>query len=268
MAITQIEKEGKKILRYEFQPKLEDGTPIGGIQVVEGETHEELMEKAASNYEHLYRKNRELIRGSQLTSTTAEASPQFKTRPLTAAERMQITRDINDPEKIDSALDLAIEAKLGAKPEHVSQTIDKNSRNASSIRAAQEAAVWKDMHPEFYPSQNNVNDIAMWVQNKGLEFTVENFEKAYTELAPALEQAPSSPERTQETPSEAAATSRIAGDGNGTGQRQPPTSPSRRQATSRGTAKRDGVTVEQFRLMRPEERKRFIAANPNYKFAN
>jgi hypothetical protein len=269
MAITQIEKDGKKILRYEFQPKLENGTPIGGIQVVEGETHEELMEKAATNYEHLYRKNRELIRKTELSVSAPAPAPQFKPRTLTAEERMKIARDINDPEKIDAALDLALEAKFGAKPEQVSQRVEAGSKDAAHTRAAAEAAAWRDQHPEFYVSTNNVKDLLNWISNRGKTVTVENLEEAYKELAPALEQAPSSPERTQETPSEAAAPSRIAGtDGTGQRQSQVPTAVTRRQSASRGTAKKDGITIEQFRRMEPKERKEFIKKNPNYSFAS
>ena len=274
MAITEVEKDGKKQLQYRFQPTLEDGTPIGGEQVVYGETHDELMDKAAENYQHLYRKNRELLRAEKLGGKAPDgaqpAAPAvtFKPRPLTAEERMQLARDLNNPEKIDSALDLALEAKFGAKPQAVSESVNSNASRAASLHAAQQAEAWRDSHPEFHASPKNVRDIATWIQNRNLEFTVENFDKAYEDLLPALEVAPPSPVRTTPTPESATPDSRIAVAGGGTGQRQTevppvPTTVSRKTGTTKVTPKKEGMTADQFRKLTNDERRKFLREHPD-----
>jgi hypothetical protein len=274
MSISQIEKDGKQVYRYEFQPTLEDGTPIGGTQVVEADTQDGVVDALKESYTHLYRKNRELLRKEKLEGKAPEgvkaAAPEvtFQPRSLTAEERMRLARDLNDPEKVDSALDLALEAKFGAKPQEFSQTVGSNSSKAASIYAAQQAEAWRDQHPEFYPSRENVLAIASWVKNRNIEFTIENLEKAYEDLAPALETAPPSVPRTDSTPSPATADSRITAPvGSGT-QRQTatppvvPTTVSRKTGTTRGAPKQDGVTADQFRRMSNDERRKFLKEHP------
>ena len=273
MAIKEVEKDGKKLLEYRFQPKLEDGTPIGGEQVVYGETNDELMDKAADNYQHLYRKNREFLLQQKIKApegTAPAPEVRFKPRPLTAEERMKISREFQDPEKIDAALDLALEAKFGGKPKDVSQSVENNEFNARCMRAAQEAAAWADMHPEFYRSEDNVKKIVGWVENRTMEVTIESLDRALADLgselerAPALVTNPASPEGSQSKPTDATNNSRIAGDVDGSGQRtaRVPTSVKRNTGTTRGAAKKEGMTAEQFRRLSNDDRRKFLREHP------
>lgn len=257
--IEEVVKDGKTTFRYSWQPQLDDGTPIGGLQVVEAESKDALSDEIAKSYTHLYRRNRELMREKELTpSASAPAPPKFNPRPLTAAEKLQLARDFADPEKVDSAIDLMLEARLGAKPEAVVSAVNAVDGNAKAIRAAQEAAAWRDAHPNFYPSQKNCQDLATWIQVKGLEFTFANFDKAFEALSPALETAPPSVPETPAKPPETQTPSRIAGaDESGT-QRQAkvPSPVTRRQASGAGDTKSAGLTIEQIKRMPTEEYKR------------
>lgn len=250
--IETIQKDGKMLYKYSWQPTLEDGKPIGGVQVVEAEKAEDIPAKIAENYNHLYRRNRDLMREKELTAVPPQSgAPKLTPRPLTPEERMRIAREFTDPEKVDTALDLALEAKLGAKPQTVADTYNRTDENTAAIRAAQEASAWRDMHPEFYASQQNCTDLATWIQSRGLTFTTANFQKAYEALTPALETAPPSASEIPPKQEETQAPSRIAGGGESDAQPQPrvPTSVSRRQASGAGTVKADGLTIEQIRRM-------------------
>jgi hypothetical protein len=274
MGITTIEKDGKQLYRYEWQPTLDDGTPIGGVQVVEDETYYGLIQKQADNYNHLYRKNRELLRKEKLEGKApdgAAMAPQpvsFQPRALTAEERYRLSRELHDPEKVDAALDLALEAKFGAKPKSVSDTVNSNASYAALLHAEQQAAAWKDMHPEYHASVKNNNDIVSWVKNRNMNITIENLDKALEDLLPALEVSPSVA-RTIPTPESATTDSRItAPDGRAT-QRQHvtppiPTTVPRKLGTTHGETKKDVVTIEQFRKMSNQEQKKFVKANPIY----
>lgn len=274
MPITEVEREGKKVLEYRFQPKLEDGTAIGGEQVVYGETHEELMDKAAENYNHLYRKNRELLRLEKLNgkppegSTPAPVETRFTPRALTAEERMKLARGITDPEKIDEVLDLALEAKFGAKPQAMAQSVDTNAKRAASIHAAQQAQAWRDEHPDFFTSEKNCRDLALWIENRGLEYTVANFNKAYEDLLPALETAPPSVTRTEPTPVPATADSRITAESRVTQRSaEVPSSVPRSTGTTRGApVKKEGMTAEQFRKLPNQQRRDWLRQHPNGDF--
>ena len=273
MPITEVERDGKKVLEYRFQPTLEDGTAIGGEQVVYGETHDDLMARAAENYNHLYRKNRELLRLEKLNgkapegSTPAPEETKFTPRPLTAEERMRLAREITDPEKLDAALDLALEAKLGGKPQAIGKSIETYSSRSTAMYAAQQAQAWRDEHPEFHASQKNVLDIATWIQNRGLEYTVANFNRAYEDLLPALETAPPSVARTEPTPVPAAADSRITAANSATQRSEVPTSVPRSAGSTRGApVKKEGMTAEQFRKLPNQQRRDWLRQHPNGDF--
>jgi hypothetical protein len=190
MGIKEVEKDGKKLLEYRWQPKLEDGTAIGGEQVVYGETNDELMDKAADNYTHLYRNNRELNLKAKVSpegQTPTPQAPRFNPRPLDAKERLELARDFTNPERIDEAADRLLEAKFGVKASALSERVEKNAADAEAIRAGQEATAWREQHPEVYMSESNVLAIANWVKNRNIPYTVENLNKALADLAPALE---------------------------------------------------------------------------------
>ena len=271
MAITTVEKDGKKVLEYRFQPKLEDGTPIGGEQVVYGDTHDQLMDKAADNYNHLYRKNREFLLKEKMAPSEEAKSPEikFNSRPLSPEERIRLSRELQDPEKIDSALDTALEAKFGAKPKDFSQSVENNAQNAASVRAAQEAGSWRDDHPEFHPSKENVLALATYVKNKTTGFTYDNFNKAYAELkdqlevAPALAPTSTSTEGNSAKPQGTTDDSRIATvDGSAQRKATVPTSVKRSTGTSRGDTKKTGMSAEQFRRLSNEDRRKFLKEHP------
>ena len=248
--IETIQKDGKEIYRYSWQPTLEDGTPIGGAQVVEAENRDDIPAKVSESYNHLYRKNRELKRTAELSGTPTPAV-KLQPRPLTAEERLRLSREFTDPEKIDGAADLLLEAKLGGKPGVVAQKLDRTDENTAALRAAEEARAWRDAHPEFHPSQQNCTDLATWIESHGLTYTVENFQKAFEALSPALEMKPPSVPETPAKPPETQTPSRIAGaDESGT-QPQPavPTTVTRRQASSSGPVKSEGLTIEQIQRM-------------------
>ena len=276
MAIQEVEKDGVKVLEYRFQPRLDDGTAIGGEQVVYGATHDELMDKAADNYNNLYRKNRELLRQEKLAGKAPEGSVQaapqvkFNPRSMTAEERMRVTRDLFDPEKVQSALDLALEARFGAKPEDFSRSVNTNAAQATILHHEQQAAAWKDMHPEFYPTQKNVRDLWDWIQNRNMEFSVETLNAAYEDLAPALETAPPSATGTDSNASQATTNGRITEQVGGVAQRQTatlPTTVSRKTGTTRGAAtKKEGITAEQYYRMDNNQRRKYLRENPNVSF--
>ena len=267
--IKEIERDGKKVFEYRFQPTLDDGmTPIGGEQVVYGTTHQELMDKAAENYQNLYRKNRELLLKDKLgvPPQPAPAIPiKFQPRSLTAEERIRLAKDLNDPEKVNDAIDLALEAKLGGKPEQITETIIENNQRAVAIRAAQEASAWREMHPEFHASATNCRALASWIENRHLEFSVANFDKAYEELSPALEKTPPSAPRTEPTPVQATPPAALpAGDGGAQPQPVIPTTVSRSTGTTHGTPPQEGMTIEKFRRLSTDERRKYMRDNPGF----
>src|SRR5258708_29617059 len=62
--------------KYSFQPKDEEGRPLGGIQVIEYESDQELADKLAKNYEEAQRHIRKLRRDMKLGNYEQESIPE------------------------------------------------------------------------------------------------------------------------------------------------------------------------------------------------
>lgn len=271
MAIEKITKDGKEILRMSFQPTLEDGvTAIGGVQVVEAETMEGLLEAQQQHYVNLYRRNRELMRSQEVAKSDVpegaeKALPAIKIMPraLTQEERLRIIRGITDPEKIDEALDLALEAKFGTKPAELSRRVESTADNSEQERARSEASTWAENHPEFYPSHKNGMDMAKWIESRGLAFRQENFDKAFAALAALLEQRPT--EEVKKTDSAPPANTPPAAlppekkQSSGV-----PTTPTRRQTSTPAASSGAKLTAKQIIDMPHDERARRIKQDPNF----
>ena len=121
--------------RYEWQPTDANGKPLGGKQVITYKSQDELIQKFQEQNTLILRQMRKLSNDVKLGLTpdvdvpvTAKRLPPnfegFKPKTLTADERFQLTQDLNDPEKFESAKIRLAEATFGATPEEISESAD------------------------------------------------------------------------------------------------------------------------------------------------
>jgi hypothetical protein len=181
--------------KYTYQPKDAEGRPIGGLQVIKYTTQEELIAKLTHNHEESIRGMREVRRKQRLGITDNEALPdgldkiaapiQFTEKQLTVEERFDIAKQLTDPEKFTEARDRLFESSLGVKPEVLRNTLNQTQLQTAQLVARQNAQIWIESHPEFYPCPENVTTICEWMVKSGLQPTTRNFEYAQVKMEEA-----------------------------------------------------------------------------------
>lgn len=179
-------------LRYEYQPKDDQGRPVGGKQVIKYRTAEELGEKMAEQNTLLIlklrsetRKNRLGIIEDEAISESAprfEAPVSFKPKALTQEERFQLSRDLLDPEKFEDATNTLFEATIGAKPTDISKSLANLQQESINARAIAEVEAFRRDTPDYIMCQENSDAITNWLVRYNLAPVRSNFKMAYDAL--------------------------------------------------------------------------------------
>lgn len=181
--------------RYEYQPTDEQGRPLGGKQVVKYTTSGELADKLAEQSTLLLRKLRSETRKNRLGISDDETIPEeapryrepvsFKPKVLSADERGKIARDLLDPERFEEASDALFEAKMGASPQVISQTLTELHEDRMKAQAKAASDGFLADNPQYVRCKENFEAITNWIIRYDLAPVKENFQKAYDTLRAA-----------------------------------------------------------------------------------
>lgn len=198
--IEPVTEEIKKA-RYEWQPTDEEGRPLGGKQVVEYTEGnlQEAVDAVAQNNVQLQRELRKVKRDQTLgVAPAADILPEGlepldeEIKPLTAEDRVRLTRDLSDPEKCDAAAERLYQS---------SPSYRKLSRDVKANRAFNEGRAFAAAHPEFHQCRENAEALMNWCLSRkpALAPTMKNFEVAFDKLKEAglLLEAPIAAEETR-----------------------------------------------------------------------
>jgi hypothetical protein len=178
---------------FEFQPRDENSNPLGGLQRLQYDgTPEDLGKKMAEQNNELIKLNRRLKKDARLGTIIKEEIPenaprfdeskfQLVPQPLTAEERIQISQDVLDPEKISSVGDRFVRATIG-DPEALRTRLARLEQQAAKSNALEEATAFRDSNPDYYVHPDNFKTLANWMVKNGLEPVKENFQLAYDTL--------------------------------------------------------------------------------------
>lgn len=178
--------------RFEYQPTDEYGRPIGGKQVIVYKTPEELAQKMAKNHEMAIRQVRKLTREQRLGIKPEEVIPddaerfdgvvEFKPRELSAAERFEISQQLNDPEKFQDARDRLLESAVGVNPAKLTQTLNEQQMYILQSRARDNYVDFVNSGVEYFDHPENRKTMTDWMFKNRLAPTVKNFNYAYSQL--------------------------------------------------------------------------------------
>jgi hypothetical protein len=183
-------------LRYEYQPTDELGRPLGGKQVIVYTTPDELANKLAEQNVLLIRKLREEGRKRRLgidDDSVAENSErmtgvvEFNEKPLTAAQRFDLSQKLNDPEHFTEARDMLLESAIGVTPAKLREILSNQQISELQRRAADNYVSFAQakVSEGYLDCPENREIIADWVFKKGLAPTTANFVQAYSSLQSA-----------------------------------------------------------------------------------
>jgi hypothetical protein len=219
----ESEEEGN----YVAVVDMEDGS---GQQRFEGATHKEVADKmmvAQANATALIKTQATKIKE---TAPVEHAKPvtEFKAKPLSADERLEVTTDLSDATKAPEAVKKIVESALGAPLDTVRERL--GAQQQADLKAEREAIckAFIAEQADFMPCKHNWDLIIGMGDNLNLAFTRTNLDsiweklktaglailKPTTDTPPADDEAPAQPESTQPAgglPAQPAATTRPRG---------------------------------------------------------
>jgi len=280
---TIVDKE------FRYQPCDEKGHKLGGEQVIKYTNQDDLTEKLKNQNVLLIRRLREetrlrrlgIVEEDQLPESVVHSEDEYRPRVLSVDERVQLSRDILDPEKFDQATDTLFEAKLGMKP----QKLQDKLSNVDRLQARMEADTFVATTPGYFRSIKNWETMTNWMVKNNLAPIRSNFDLAFKQLSEAglLEEAPIVSEEvpktkvpntnvTVQTPvnsqPEQAATTRISENVPATATRTQVRTASgltRSSASNVGTTSTPSkITVSEVEKMSSEEYKRRLKTDPPF----
>jgi hypothetical protein len=181
---------------YRYTPQDEHGRKLGSEQVFKGRNAEEVLAKVAEANKHLIQLNRNLTKKIRLGQMDpAEEMPEnarrfaeqptFSSQELTADERVELSRDLLDPERFDAATNRLFEAKLGMKPEVLRTTLQEMQETNQRLTVKTEADAFVANNPGYYPCRENLETIVNWILKQKLAMVRENIQYAYDTLKAA-----------------------------------------------------------------------------------
>jgi len=179
-------------LEYTYQPKDESGRPLGGRQVIKYRTSEELADKLAEQNTLLVRKLRQETRKNRLGVESVDEIPtdaprfsqpvEFNPRQLSAEERIQLSRDLLDPDKFEEAQGTIFEATVGMKPAELGSTLKDLQSTNIRILAKTESDAFMVNNPDYFKCQENFEAITNWMLKNDLAPLRQNFQMAFDTL--------------------------------------------------------------------------------------
>ncbi len=181
---------------YRYTPTDENGRKLGAEQVFKGKNAEEVLAKVADANKNLIKLNRNLTKKirlgqmdpkDEMPEGTRRSSEQhtFSTQELTADERVELSRDLLDPERFDAATNRLFEAKLGLKPELLRSTLREVQETNRQLMGKIEADAFVAANPDYYACRENLETIVSWMMKNELAVVRENIQYAYDTLKTA-----------------------------------------------------------------------------------
>ena len=182
-------------LKFEYQPTDENGLPIGGRQVIKYTDPAELPFKLAEQNTLLVRKLREQTRKVRLgivendtiddAAQRLEKQIEFKPKPLTKEQRLQLSKDILDEETFDQAITTVFEAAIGASSEEFRNEFTSLREDNNNLKAIREVEVFQAKNPDYVVCSENANALVNWLIRYNLALTSANFQTAFNTLKEA-----------------------------------------------------------------------------------
>lgn len=163
---------------------MEDGS---GIQVFEGATEKEVIDKllvAQANATQKIREQNRALRGS-VQPDPAQPETVIQRKPLSADEQFQATEDLREPTKAPGAIKRIVEAELGAPLEVVRKKLNEGDQSEAVRQGQQTAAEWMADYPEHFPSLHNSKVIMNYLRNNNWAVTKKNLTLAFEDMSEA-----------------------------------------------------------------------------------
>jgi hypothetical protein len=112
------------------------------------------------------------------------ARPSLKVQPreLSAADRLRLSTEITDPNKVVEAIEEVVTAKQGISPDKLGAEFARQSQEEQDAFYGREATAFRNEHPDFYPVPQNRDAIFEELKANGWDLTRNNLAIAFATL--------------------------------------------------------------------------------------
>lgn len=149
----------------------------GRISTFKGKTLEEVAEKLADSQMSA---NEEIIRLRK--PDAARPKQKIEPKPLSPADRLRLSSEITDPERVVEAVEEIVTARQGISPDSLGARLSKMDQDQQDEFYAAEAKAFRDEHPEFYPVPQNRDALFAELRANGWDLTRNNLAIAFQTL--------------------------------------------------------------------------------------
>ena len=149
----------------------------GRISTFKGKSIDEVTEKLADSQIHA---NEEIIRLRK--PDTARPRLRLEPKHLSPADRLRLSGDITDPERIVEAVEEIVTARQGISPDKMGVHLSQMDQRERDEYYETEAIAFKSSHPDFYPVPQNRDALFEEMKANGWDLTRNNLAIAYRTL--------------------------------------------------------------------------------------
>ena len=147
------------------------------VSTFKGKTEREIVEQLLNSQVHA---NREIARLRK--PDAARPALRIQTKELTPADRLRLSNDITDPDKVVEAVDEIVTARMGLAPDKLGAEFARKSREDQDAFFGAEAAGFRQENPDFYPVPQNRDALFEELRANGWDLTRNNLAMAFATL--------------------------------------------------------------------------------------
>jgi hypothetical protein len=155
------------------------------VSTFKGKSYKETADQLLQSQVHA---NREISRLRK--PDTARQPLRVEPKQLTEADRLRLSSEITDPDKVVEAVEEIVTAKQGMAPSTVGKQFSKMDKDERDAFYAAESIAFRDNNPDFYPVPQNRDALFEELKANGWDLTRNNLEIAFQTLKDREEMIP------------------------------------------------------------------------------
>lgn len=147
------------------------------VSSFKGKTERELLEQLLASQVNA---NREIARLRK--PDTARRPLTVQPKNLSPADRLRLSTEITDPNRVVEAIDEIVTARTGIAPDKLGAEFARQSQEEQDAFYGREAQAFREEHPEFYPVPQNRDALFEELKANGWDLTRNNLAIAFQTL--------------------------------------------------------------------------------------
>ena len=155
------------------------------VSTFKGKTYKEVADKLLESQVSANREISRLRRPNQ-----GRQGLKVQTKDLTPADKLRLSTEITDPDKVVDAVTEIVTAQQGTSPAAVGKVLSQQDQEAEDAYHRAQAVAFARSTPDYYPVPQNLQALINELQANGYSFTTNNLEIVFQTLSDREELVP------------------------------------------------------------------------------